>query len=133
MAARPGSAKRRPTKSNLTTKPTAVPPSSSCATDGKRIVSYFGSCGLFCYDLNGKELWKHEMPTAATLAGFGTGVSPDHCRRQGRSSLRDVSNDPKIIALDIATGKPKWEKKREFESRPSARLPSGTPQRASKS
>ena len=30
--------------------------------------------------------------------------------------MRDVSNDPKIIALDIATGKLKWEKKRESKS-----------------
>src|SRR5438552_1795297 len=33
------------------------PAASSCATDGQRIVSYFGSCGLLCYDLAGHELW----------------------------------------------------------------------------
>src|SRR3954465_2134118 len=42
------------------------PASSSCATDGQRIVSYFGSCGLFCYDLAGKELWRIVMPPAET-------------------------------------------------------------------
>jgi len=39
-------------------------------------VSYFGSCGLFCYDLKGKELWKYEMPSAVMFANFGSGVSP---------------------------------------------------------
>src|SRR5438876_3950121 len=38
------------------------PAASTSATDGKRIVSYFGSCGLFCYDLSGKELWRFEIP-----------------------------------------------------------------------
>jgi outer membrane protein assembly factor BamB len=47
-------------------------------TDGERVVSYFGSCGLFCYDLSGKELWKFEMSLAAIPLNFGSGVSPIH-------------------------------------------------------
>ena len=91
------------------------PAASSSASDGKYIVSYFGSCGLFCYDLAGKQLWKHEMPTAQTLAGFGTGVSPIIV--DGMVVLmRDVANEPKIIALDVATGQLKWKKKRESKS-----------------
>ena len=50
-----------------------------------------------------------------TLAGFGTGVSP--IIADGMVVLmRDVAKDPKIIALDVATGNPKWEKKRESKS-----------------
>src|SRR5215468_7877587 len=52
------------------------PAASTPATDGQRIVSYFGSCGLVCYDLKGKELWKFEMPPAVTAGDFGSGVSP---------------------------------------------------------
>jgi outer membrane protein assembly factor BamB len=88
------------------------PAASTCATDGERIVSYFGSCGLLCYDLNGKELWKHELPTAETMAGFGTGVSP--VIADGLVVLaRDVVRGSTILALDLATGDPKWEKKRD--------------------
>ncbi len=91
------------------------PAASTCATDGKHIVSYFGSCGLFCYDTNGEELWRHEMPPAETLAGFGTGTSP--LIVDGAVVLqRDVSNDPKIIALDINNGFALWEKSRESKS-----------------
>lgn len=87
------------------------PAASSCATDGKRIVSYFGSSGLFCYDLMGKELWRYELPTAVTAGGFGTGVSP--ILEAGTVILvRDELKDPKIIALDAATGSRKWEQKR---------------------
>ena len=39
-------------------KTESSPAASTPATDGKRIVSYFGSCGLICYDLSGKELWQ---------------------------------------------------------------------------
>ena len=88
------------------------PAASTPATDGERIVSYFGSCGLFCYDLAGKELWKYELPTAETMADFGTGTSP--IIADGLVVLvRDEAKDPKIIALDAATGSLKWEKPRQ--------------------
>jgi outer membrane protein assembly factor BamB len=91
------------------------PASSSCATDGERIVSYFGSCGLFCYDLKGKELWRYDMPPAETVAGFGTGNSPVIV--DGLVILdREETKEPKIIAVELATGRLKWEKKRESNS-----------------
>jgi outer membrane protein assembly factor BamB len=35
--------------------------SSSPATDGKRIVAIFGSEGLFCFDMEGKIVWKKDL------------------------------------------------------------------------
>ncbi|HEY2250081.1 MAG TPA: PQQ-binding-like beta-propeller repeat protein, partial [Planctomycetaceae bacterium] len=91
------------------------PAASTCATDGERIVSYFGSCGLFCYDLAGHELWHSEMPTAVTMGDFGTGVSP--ILVDGKVVLlRDERNNPKLIVLDVATGQLKWEKQRQSRS-----------------
>ena len=87
------------------------PAASTPATDGKHIVSYFGSCGLFCYDLAGKELWHYELPTAVTFGNFGTGVSPV-LSDDTVVLVRDVPKDAKILALDVATGKVKWETKR---------------------
>lgn len=87
------------------------PASSTPATDGKRIVSYFGSCGLFCYDLSGKELWRYPLPTAVMKQNFGTGVSPIIV--DGLVVLvRDVAGDAKIIAVDVASGKLAWQRKR---------------------
>jgi outer membrane protein assembly factor BamB len=87
------------------------PAASTPATDGKRIVSYFGSCGLFCYDLAGNEIWRHELPTAATAGDFGSGVSP--ILAAGTVVLvRDEPMGSQILALDAATGSPKWEQKR---------------------
>ena len=87
------------------------PAASTAATDGERIVSYFGSCGVFCYDLSGTELWKFELPTAATPGDFGTGVSP--ILVEGTVVLvRDEMKNSRIFALDAAKGSLKWETKR---------------------
>jgi outer membrane protein assembly factor BamB len=86
------------------------PAASTPATDGTRIISYFGSCGLFCCGLDGKELWKVEMPPASS-GGFGSGVSP--IVADGTVVLvRDGNKEAKILALDTATGSVRWEKKR---------------------
>lgn len=87
------------------------PAASTSATDGKRIVSYFGSCGLVCYDLAGKELWKFEMPTAATLGEFGSGTSPIIID-DTVVLVHDEKTDPKVVAVDAKTGQPKWQQKR---------------------
>jgi outer membrane protein assembly factor BamB len=88
------------------------PAASTPATDGQRIVSYFGSCGLVCYDLAGKELWRQEMPVAEVGGGFGSGVSP--IIADGLVILvRDTLKDAKIMAFDAATGTVKWEKLRQ--------------------
>ncbi len=91
------------------------PAASTPARDGKHIVSYFGSCGLFCYDRSGKELWKFALPMAVTVADFGTGTSP--ILVDGLVVLvRDEMKEPKILALDVTTGALKWEKKRQSMS-----------------
>jgi outer membrane protein assembly factor BamB len=87
------------------------PAASTSATDGKRIVSYFGSCGLFCYDLSGKELWHYEMPAASTAGGFGSGVSPI-IAGDVAVLVRDDMKESKIVAIDLETGTLKWEQKR---------------------
>src|SRR5690349_13256396 len=46
------------------------PAASSCATDGRRVVSYFGSFGLICHDFAGQEQWRLPLPRAETAGGF---------------------------------------------------------------
>lgn len=88
------------------------PAASSVATDGKIVVSYFGSCGVFAYDLAGKELWKYELPAVTTVGDFGTGVSP--VLVDGLVVLlRDHLKGSAVLAIDAATGSRKWEQKRQ--------------------
>jgi outer membrane protein assembly factor BamB len=91
------------------------PAASTPATDGERIVSYFGSCGLFGYDKNGRELWSYKLPPAETMADFGTGASPIIA---GGTVvlLRDETKEPLILALDAATGEERWRKARESKT-----------------
>jgi outer membrane protein assembly factor BamB len=88
------------------------PAASTPATDGERIVVYFGSCGLLCYDLKGKEQWKVELPPAISSGNFGSGTSP--IMADGLVVLiRDEVKDPRILAFDAVTGAPRWKRKRQ--------------------
>src|SRR5262245_18854224 len=83
------------------------PAASSCTTDGKRVVSYFGSFGLICHDLSGKELWRHPLPLAETAGGFGTGCSPTLA--DGLVVLnRDMQKNCSLLAVDLKTGRRVW-------------------------
>ena len=84
------------------------PAASSCATDGRRVVSYFGSFGLVCHDFSGKELWRHPLPLAQTAGGFGTGGSPTLA---GDLVLlnRDMQKGCSLLAVNLKTGQRAWE------------------------
>jgi outer membrane protein assembly factor BamB len=85
------------------------------ATDGQHVVSYFGSFGLVCYDLNGKELWQYEMPTAWTNGRYGSSTSPI-IANDTVYLIRDDRVNARLVALDVTTGKLRWE-----SARPEAR------------
>src|SRR4029434_1313130 len=77
-------------------------------TNDKRLVVYFGSCGLIAYDFEGKELWRHLLPVAETNNDFGSGSSP--ILSDGLVILvRDLKSDSAVLALDAATGKQIWK------------------------
>jgi outer membrane protein assembly factor BamB len=84
------------------------PAASSCATDGQRVVSYFGSYGLVCHDFAGKELWRHPLPLVETAGGFGTGGSPTIA-----GSLvilnRDMLKNCSVIAVHLKSGDLAWQ------------------------
>jgi outer membrane protein assembly factor BamB len=77
-------------------------------TDGQRLVSYFGSFGLICYDLQGKELWRHPLPLALSGGQYGTSSSP---LIAGNLVVvnRDQDEDSSVLAVDLSTGKTAWE------------------------
>jgi hypothetical protein len=85
-----------------------TPAAPSCATDGERVVSYFGSCGLACHDLDGNELWTLKMPVTQTMDGFGTGNSP--IIHEGRVYLTrdEYGTASGFYCLDVKTGKEIW-------------------------
>ncbi len=84
-------------------------------TDGQRLYVYFGTLGLFCYDLDGKELWSKKWGALKTRFGWGTGASPAlHNRRL--YVVNDNEEKSFLVALDAATGKELWRVGRDEKS-----------------
>ncbi len=91
----------------------------SPCVDDERVIVYFGSYGLLCYDHNGKELWKKPIPTPKSLYGMST--SPVGYQDRVILVLDNDANQPdskvsqsKVICLEKATGKLVWETPRPF-------------------
>ena len=84
------------------------PAAGSPALDGTRVVSYFGSCGLLCYDTKGKELWRHVLPPVVTSGAFGSGSSP---LIVGDLVIvnRDQAQNSSLLAVRLHDGKKAWE------------------------
>ncbi len=88
--------------------------SSTPATDGKYVFAFFGTEGLYAYDLNGKLIWKKNLGTLGT-ASVGYGVSPVlyenlvimQCDESGMNSF--------IAAFDKKTGKEIWRAPRKVD------------------
>ena len=86
--------------------------SSSGLTDGKHFFAYFGSRGMYCYDLDGKPVWDQDLGRMRMVMGFGEGSSPT-LYRDTLIVNRDNEDSSCIIALDKNTGKTLWKKARE--------------------
>jgi outer membrane protein assembly factor BamB len=85
--------------------PAAVTP----ACDGERLYVFFGSYGLICYDLDGKQLWTH--PMGPFQDEFGAGSSP--VLIDGKVIIgQDHDVDSFVMALDAKTGKVLWRQPR---------------------
>lgn len=82
---------------------------SSPATDGQRIVSFFGSGGLFCYDRDGKLLWRRRMGPFKN--GFGAASSPIIVGDRVVLN-QDHDIDSFVMALDKESGKTLWKTER---------------------
>ncbi|WP_309714978.1 PQQ-binding-like beta-propeller repeat protein [Armatimonas sp.] len=87
--------------------------SATMATDGKRVLAFFGSEGLYCYDLNGKLLWKRDFGVLDSgyfqvpTAQWGWASSPIFA--EGKIIVQcDVQKGSFVAALDPATGKDLW-------------------------
>ena len=89
--------------------------SASPTTDGERLYCWFGSAGLFCYDLDGKKLWERELGEAKVGSSLGEGCSPVlHGDRL--VIVRDYSHKGSIEVLNTKSGKTLWRKERDEDN-----------------
>lgn len=90
--------------------------SASPFTDGERVWAYFGSRGLFCYDREGKEMWKRtDFGRMTTRMGFGEGSSPT-LHENTIVVPWDHEGASYVIAIDKKTGKTIWKTDRDEPS-----------------
>jgi outer membrane protein assembly factor BamB len=90
---------------------------STLATDGQRLVAFFGSEGLYAYDLKGKLLWKKDLgvldagwftdPAAQWETGSSPIIHDDVVVIQA-----DVQKGSFLAAFDAKDGKERWRVQR---------------------
>ena len=87
--------------------------SNSPITDGKRVYAFFGSRGIYCYDLDGKLIWEKDIGVKMTMRlGFGEGIAP----MLGGDALIlgfDQEQGSFIVVLDKNTGAELWRANRD--------------------
>ena len=98
--------------------PKATHANSTPATDGKHVVALFGSEGLFCYDMDGKLLWKHDLG----VLDAGWFFNPSYQWEHGSSPIiyknlaivqADIQNGSFIAAYDLGDGHEVWKTTRD--------------------
>jgi outer membrane protein assembly factor BamB len=102
--------------------------SPSCTTDGSRVYAFFGTPGLFCYDVEGQLLWHHRFGifTSRPERAWGTAASPflygdvviQNCDNDGADALpaghrAEEAAPAVLVALDKVTGKVRWTTPRD--------------------
>jgi outer membrane protein assembly factor BamB len=84
------------------------------ATDGQRVIAFFGSQGLYAFDVQGTLLWKKDLGVLNTGAydlpeyEWGTASSPIIYKNLVIVQC-DTQNESFVLAADIATGRTVWK------------------------
>ena len=88
--------------------------SNSPVTDGKLLWTSFGSRGVYCYDLNGKLIWKRDdFKEAKTRLQFGEGTATVLSGDTLLLNFDQEAGKSNLLALDKSTGKQLWRVERE--------------------
>ncbi len=84
------------------------------ATDGKKVIAFFGSQGMFCFDFNGNLQWMKQFnlldagPVDATDLEWGFASSP--VIHDGKIVAQcDARNEAFLAVWDLTTGKGIWK------------------------
>jgi outer membrane protein assembly factor BamB len=80
--------------------------SASPVTDGERVIASHGSAGLVCYDLDGKELWRHDVGKLEHI--WGNASSPVLYRNL---AILWCGPGPRqfLLAVDKTNGQTVWK------------------------
>jgi outer membrane protein assembly factor BamB len=81
-------------------------------SDGQRVYAYFGMHGLYCFDFDGKQLWKKDFGAYPTVMGQGPASSPV---LDGERLYLQIDNEEKsfLVAVNAETGDELWRVPRD--------------------
>ncbi|MCX6259811.1 MAG: PQQ-binding-like beta-propeller repeat protein, partial [Bacteroidia bacterium] len=98
--------------------PKSTHANSTIATDGKYVVAFFGSEGLYCYDIDGKLLWQKNFGVLKSVfftmqkAEWEFASSP--IIYKGVLIIQcDVLENSFVAAYDVKTGEELWKSERD--------------------
>jgi outer membrane protein assembly factor BamB len=87
-------------------------------TDGRHVIAFFGSEGLYCYDIDGRLVWKRDI--GPMTSGYVTDptyewtVAASPILYKGMVLLQvDLLEGSYIAAFDVKTGKTVWRTERD--------------------
>jgi outer membrane protein assembly factor BamB len=92
--------------------------SASPATDGRIVVAWFGSQGVYAYDVNGNPLWKVDLGRvdmgAYDIPSYEWGPASSPIIWKDTVFIQcDTQADSFVLALDAQTGKTAWKAERQ--------------------
>jgi outer membrane protein assembly factor BamB len=91
------------------THPIGNPATATPACDGERLFVFFGSAGLFCYNLEGRKLWEQQM--GPFRDEYGAGSSPIVVQDKVIIN-QDHDTESFVAAFDRTTGRRLWKTER---------------------
>ena len=80
---------------------------STPASDGERLYVFFGKSGVYCFDLDGNELWHKSVGNK--IDRWGSGTSP--LLYKNAVIINASIEDGSLVALDKMSGKEIWKTK----------------------
>ena len=98
--------------------PMSTHANTTLATDGSHVVAFFGSEGLYCYDMDGNLLWDKDFGTLKSVFFVSEGAEWEFASspiiHDGKVIVQcDVFENSFVAALDIETGDEIWRAERD--------------------
>ena len=87
--------------------------SNSPITDGKHVIAYFGSRGVYCYTLDGQLVWQKDFPPLRMYNTFGEGAWPMLDGEKLILVLDQHDGDSFLVAFEKSTGRELWRTPRD--------------------
>ena len=94
-------------------EPNGTYASGSAVTDGEYLFAFFGSWGLYAFDMDGNLQWEVDLGTRHMRNAFGEGTTPALHGDTVVVTWDHIGGQSFIVALDKRTGQERWRANRD--------------------